>query len=108
MGGASSWDVLDLHSELLDLLKYQSHHVALVAVEDEERDNVVLGHLNIRPQDLVNPRNHNHLVHPCVFLAAIAVGCGVCCKLRLCNAAILYGAHVRVIGHGFMAGNIAR
>ncbi len=35
-GSASSWDVLDLYPKLLDLLNYQSHHVASVAVKGEE------------------------------------------------------------------------
>jgi hypothetical protein len=87
-GGASFWDVLDLHPKLLDLLNYQSHHVALIAVKDEEWDAVIRSRFDIRSQDLVNPYNHNRLVHPCIFLAAIAVGCRVHCKLCLCNAAI--------------------
>ncbi len=73
---------------LLDLLNYQSHHVALVAVEDEEWDDVIQSRFDVRPQDIVNPCKHNHLVYPCVVLAAILVGCRVRCKLRLCNAAI--------------------
>ncbi len=39
-GGASSWDVLDLHPKLLDILNYRCHHVASVAVKDEDRDDV--------------------------------------------------------------------
>jgi hypothetical protein len=67
--GASSWDVLDLHPKLLlDLLNYRCHHVASVAVEDEDRDDVFRSRLDIRPQDLVNPCQHNCLVHPCGIL----------------------------------------
>jgi hypothetical protein len=61
---------------------------ALVAVEDEEWDDVIQCRFDIRPQNIVNPRKHNRLVHPCVFLAARAVGCRLCCKLHLCNATI--------------------
>ncbi len=87
-GGASSWDVLYLHPELLYPLNYQSHHVALVAVKDEGWDDVIRSHFDIRPQDIVNSRKHYRLVHPGVFLAAIAVGPPVRHELRLCDAAI--------------------
>jgi len=40
-GSAFSWDVLHLHSKLLDLLDYRCHHVASVAVEDKEGDYVL-------------------------------------------------------------------
>jgi hypothetical protein len=87
-GGASSGDVLHLHSKLLDLVNYQCHHVALVAVEDEDRDDVFRSHLDIRLQYLVSPRQHNCLVHPCGILTVVVMGCGESCKLLLRNVAI--------------------
>ncbi len=65
------------------------HHVALVAVEDKDRVDVIRSHLNIWPQDLVNPRQqHNSLIHPCGILTVVVMGCGERCKLHLCDAAI--------------------
>ncbi len=78
-GGASSWDVLYLHPKLLYPLNYQSHHVALVADEDEEWDDIIWSRFDIQPQDIVNPCKHYPLVHPGVFLAATAMGCRVQC-----------------------------
>jgi len=73
-GGASSWDVLDLHPELLDLLNNGCHHVASVAVEDEDRDDVFRSRVDIRLHDLVNPCQHNCLVHPCGILTVVVMG----------------------------------
>ena len=37
----SAWDVLHLYSELLNIRHYQSHHVAAVAVEDEDGNDIL-------------------------------------------------------------------
>ena len=37
---------------------------------------------------LVNPRQHNCLVHPCGILTVVVMGCGERCELLLRNAAI--------------------
>ena len=86
-GGASSWDALDLHPKLLDLLNYQCHHVVLVAVKVEVRDDVIRSRLDIWPQDIINPGQHNCFIHPCGILTMVVMECWEHCKLLLCNAA---------------------
>ena len=40
-GSTSAWDVLHLYSQLLNSCDYRSHHVATVAVKDEEGNDVI-------------------------------------------------------------------
>ncbi len=48
--GASSQNVLDLHPKLLDPVNYQCHNVLLVAVKDEERDDVIWCHWDVQAE----------------------------------------------------------
>ena len=56
-GGASTRDLLHLNAKLLNPLNDQAYHVASVAVEDEEWDNMAQGLNDVRCQDLVNQAN---------------------------------------------------
>ena len=81
-GGAANRDVLHLNPELLDPLDNGSHHMGVIAVQDEEWNNVVQRRCDIRHKGLINTRQHYRFIHPGIFLAAIMVGCWVGRKLR--------------------------
>jgi hypothetical protein len=63
-GSASSWDVLHLHTKLLDHLHYRFHHVALVHIKDQDGDDMIWSCCDVRRQHLVHPHDHHCLVHP--------------------------------------------
>ncbi len=71
--------------KILQCSPYWCHHVELVAVKDEEGDNVIWNHCNIWHQHLIDPRYHTHLIHPRICQALITVSCQVGCKLHPCD-----------------------
>ena len=80
---ASTWDVLHLHTKLLDHLHYRCHHVTLVHVEDQDGVDMIRSCCDIQRQHLVHPHDHHLLVHPGSFLALVKVGCWAIARLEL-------------------------
>ncbi len=94
----SPGNVLDLNAQLLNFVDNWCHHMASVAIQNQEWDDVLGCHCDNRRRHLLNLRKHHLLVHPCGILTAIMVGCLVCWELTSCDALVVLSLKMMVNG----------